>query len=105
MGWGDCGINPETDEPMGYAHSAVCHAAGCTTPIDHGLSYVCGSMHQGGEHGCGYYFCGAHLIMGGPEQLCASCLEEWERDAAELHEHRPEDHGVLNLGDVEESKP
>lgn len=74
MAWADCGINPDTGEPMGYAHPGTCHHPGCNNIIDHGLSYVCGGMHQGGEHGCGYYFCSQHLYVGRSEQLCSECL-------------------------------
>jgi hypothetical protein len=46
---------------------------------------VCGGMHDGGEHGCGGYFCAGHLsysFRGEDEemspQLCAGCLEVWK---------------------------
>ena len=78
MGWANCGKNYETGEMMGYAHTGICHEKGCAAKIDHGLSYVCGGMHEGGENGCGYYFCSEHLhysLMEGDHavQACQSC--------------------------------
>lgn len=61
MGWGHCGKNSLTGKEMGYAIEGVCSEKGCKEKIDHGLSYVCGGMHEGGEHGCGDYFCERHL--------------------------------------------
>lgn len=75
MGWGDCGVNSTTGEPMGYCHSGTCHHPDCNNIIDHGLAYVCGGMHEGGEDGCGYYFCSSHLYLGtGRAQLCEQCM-------------------------------
>jgi hypothetical protein len=84
MGWANCGYNEHIKKWMGYANEGVCAEEGCTTKIDHGLSYVCGSMHEGGIYGCGDYFCTAHLYalddsFWGSVQLCAKCLEENER--------------------------
>lgn len=85
MGWADCGKNRTTDEDMGYAHEGICHAEGCNAEIDHGLAYVCGAMHEGGEDGCGYYFCGEHLghyLDAQREmsvQLCEDCGEAWRK--------------------------
>lgn len=80
MGWGYCGINRRTGQEMGYCVDGTCHHPGCNATIDHGLSYVCGSMHGGGESGCGYYFCGKHLSTtdGTDEQLCDECLKYFE---------------------------
>lgn len=78
MGWSDCGVNPDTGDKMGYAHSGVCAQEGCDEKIDHGLAYVCGDMHEGGEHGCGRYFCYSHLFFASRsprEQLCEACVE------------------------------
>lgn len=72
MGWG-YGINLEGRE-VGYTVSATCDDAGCLAKIDRGLAYACGDMHDGGDWGCGLYFCGNHLLFGGPVQLCAACL-------------------------------
>lgn len=84
MGWGHCGTNPDTGEEMGYAIQGVCRAEGCDKAIDHGLSYVCGGEHEGGERGCGYYFCTAHLRIYWSRgdspcvQLCEACGQEFE---------------------------
>lgn len=82
MTWGDCGKNKLTGDNMGYLHYGVCSQLGCSTQIDHGLSYVCGDMHEGGEHGCGHYYCRNHLIVHHCEfphcQLCLECTNELE---------------------------
>jgi hypothetical protein len=78
---------------VGYAVSATCDLDGCNAKIDRGLAYVCGGMHNGGEHGCGNYFCYEHLYYGPPAQLCADCLERWDKEHAcpdcgeELRQH------------------
>lgn len=85
MGWG-YGVNNEGRE-VGYSVEAVCDQEGCEEEIDRGLYYVCGSMHDGGEHGCGQYFCGAHLYidMSGKtnEQLCPACTDALDRHEEE----------------------
>ncbi len=80
MGWGNCGEDGD-GRPIGYNVEATCDHPGCNAGIDRGLSYVCGSMHLGGEHGCGRYFCGKHLTLanGSGEQLCPECLERWDK--------------------------
>lgn len=85
MGWGDCGID-DIGRPIGYNIEATCDFPGCKAKIDRGLSYVCGSMHLGGEHGCGRYFCSEHLFLGGPEQLCPECYAKWEQEHGEEEE-------------------
>lgn len=85
MGWGHCGTDGLGRE-IGYAIPATCDEPGCDTPIDRGLSFVCGGMHGGGEAGCGRYFCGKHLFcVGGEGQLCKAC-----RDAQPDDEETPE---------------
>jgi hypothetical protein len=83
MGWG-YGHNADGRE-IGYLVSGECDFEGCHAAIDRGLAFVCGGMHDGGEHGCGRYFCAAHLFHGfrGEDeemspQLCAECLKVWE---------------------------
>lgn len=78
MGW--AGPMPNAKGRMvGYAVDAVCDFGLCKEKIDRGLAYVCGGMHDGGEHGCGYYFCGKHLSYSECEDaLCEPCLEAWE---------------------------
>lgn len=85
MGWGS-GTNAKGRE-VGYSVEAVCDQDGCATEIDRGLAYCCGGMHDGGEDGCGDYFCHEHLFVTGWEDgtthpqgmLCQSCCDEWEQ--------------------------
>jgi hypothetical protein len=91
MGWAH-GINNEGRE-VGYGVSATCDEEGCNERIDRGIAYVCGGMHDGGNHGCGRYFCGEHLyFVNRPEkvraneesgQLCGECagVEAWKSEA------------------------
>lgn len=79
MGWA-IGYDTNYQRDVGYGVPAVCDYPRCNTQIDRGLSYVCGSQPYGGEHGCGLYFCGAHLYgVGVPDddrnfvQLCDVC--------------------------------
>jgi hypothetical protein len=59
----------------GYGVVATCDEDGCGENIDRGLAYLCGEdPGDGGEHGCGGYFCGEHLYGGEPGQ-CKRCLE------------------------------
>jgi hypothetical protein len=72
---------------IGYAVKDKCHAAFCSAAIDRGLAYVCGGEHEGGEHGCGGYFCDQHMFFNhsgpsGPDrlvspQLCEACSRKW----------------------------
>lgn len=82
MGWGS-GTNAQGRE-IGYLVEATCDLDGCDEKIDRGLAHVCGGMHDGGDHGCGGYFCGEHLFMGPklPNQMCERCADEHERAAA-----------------------
>lgn len=49
---------------IGYSVPDVCNAPGCQVKIDRGLAYVCGGMHEGGDWGCGKYFCEDHRNVG-----------------------------------------
>lgn len=60
MGWA-VGYDSRWKRDIGYGIPAVCDHPDCGEDIDRGLSYVCGSNPRGGEHGCGLYFCDAHL--------------------------------------------
>lgn len=73
MGWGQ-GTNKQGRE-IGYHVFATCDEQSCKSRIDRGLAYVCGGEHDGGEHGCGGYFCYEHLFMTKRGQLCNKCLE------------------------------
>lgn len=78
MGWAS-GVNG-TGRKVGYAVRAKCDERKCKERIDRGLGYVCGDMHDGGEHGCGNYFCSSHLYLtlNGPGQLCKRCVKDFE---------------------------
>ena len=94
MGWSYCGRNSITGDEMGYSVHSTCACVDCEEEIDHGLSYVCGGMHEGGEYGCGRYFCSGHLssawfLINGEQdsaynifptsndrQLCMKCEKE-----------------------------
>jgi len=82
MGW-SYGVNSDGRE-VGYAVQATCDHPECNVAIDRGLSYICGGMMDGGEHGCGKFFCSQHLnvTLTGPAtvQLCRRCLREYERE-------------------------
>jgi hypothetical protein len=70
---------------VGYAVEATCDLEGCEEKIDRGLAYVCGSMHDGGEYGCGDYFCPAHIFFNASdEQLCQACLDRFEEEHPEI---------------------
>lgn len=92
---------------IGYGVPSICDHPGCTTEIDRGLGYVCGSGPYGGEHGCGLFFCGAHLAsytrrtdVGGPRlnlsvSLCERCGKKSKKgpfeptaDTLEWMEHK-----------------
>jgi hypothetical protein len=88
MGWSDCGVNSKTGENMGYGWDGICHAEDCNEEIDHGLSYVCGGMHEGGTLGCGYYFCQKHLTVAKDEtgvfvSVCFGCYAELDEEEEE----------------------
>lgn len=67
---------------VGYAIEAHCDHPECRTVIDRGLSYICGSDIEGGDHGCGKFFCDEHrrTTFTGPAtvSLCAACLKLYE---------------------------
>lgn len=88
MGWADCGFD-DKGRPIGYAHEAVCDFEDCDRKIDRGLSYVCGSMHGGGEFGCGGYFCSAHLHYYKTEQLCRACYDAQPEEVEDEGEVSP----------------
>ena len=85
MGWADCGTDAR-GRRMGYAWPARCdqrEPKRCHVRIDRGLAYVCGGMHEGGEHGCGDYFCPRHLTYSNdPEvkrQICRRCARKYDK--------------------------
>lgn len=74
MGWG-YGINMLGRE-VGYTVAAICDEPDCTARIDRGLAYTCGDAPDGGDYGCGGYFCGKHLTYGRQRHasFCRRCL-------------------------------
>ena len=74
MGW-SIGFDSRRNRDIGYGVPATCDFPGCGADIDRGMGYVCGGEPYGGEHGCGLYFCGEHLIGGRPQQ-CDRCIDE-----------------------------
>jgi hypothetical protein len=87
MSWA-YGINAQ-GRAIGYGVPATCDEEGCATAIDRGLSYACGGFHDGGEDGCGGYFCSEHLGYGYTAdeeermsaQLCPACVVLYEAAA------------------------
>jgi hypothetical protein len=86
MGWA---IYQVDGRDAGYSVPAICDHPDCNEEIDRGVSYVCGDEPGGGEHGCGLYFCGEHLLIqfgdrsdGGARrpQLCHRCIKRTEDD-------------------------
>lgn len=81
MGWGH-NVNA-AGRDIGYLVNAECDQPDCQEVIDRGLYFCCGSEAGGGEHGCGGYFCGAHLYFAGNETdsangtLCRPCCDRW----------------------------
>lgn len=87
MSWA-YGKNAEGRE-IGYGVEAICDYAGCSQPIDRGISFVCGGMHDGGDHGCGGYFCDAHLFfVGGYDlpQRCSACCDATPAPSLEVEQ-------------------
>lgn len=73
MGW-QVGYDSKWQRDIGYGVPATCDFPGCGAAIDRGLAYVCGGEPYGrNEHGCGLFFCGEHLTLGGPRQQCVRC--------------------------------
>lgn len=91
MGYGHYTL-PDGRE-AGYGVPDVCNRDGCGERIDRGLAYLCGEIGDGGEHGCGGYFCSGDLFyvavrqgrfIDPPPQLCTTCVARWDAaDAAE----------------------
>ncbi len=78
----------------GYGVLDVCNLDGCDESIDRGVAQLCGDLGDGGEHGCGRYFCDGHLFYavarGGlfvdpPDQLCTECVARWDAAGHDQH--------------------
>jgi hypothetical protein len=100
MSWA-VGYDENWKRDIGYGVPATCDHPGCAAEIDRGLSYVCGSEPFGGNHGCGLYFCSAHMEIAGDRRdnahLCRRCY--WNKggyytpspDTPEWIEHKATD--------------
>jgi len=79
MSWA-LGYDPNWNRDIGYGVPAICDHPDCNAKIDRGLSFVCGDDVYGGEHGCGLYFCGEHLLfdleVDDMPPRCERCLAE-----------------------------
>src|SRR5581483_5191352 len=75
MSW-SIGFDEHWQRDIGYGVPAFCDHPKCSKRIDRGLSYICGGEPYGGEHGCGLFFCGEHLLVGGPRQQCERCAND-----------------------------
>jgi hypothetical protein len=75
MGW-SYGFDTNWKRDIGYGVPALCDHPGCNEEIDRGLGYVCGADVMGGEHGCGLFFCGHHLLIHEKRgAVCAACYD------------------------------
>ncbi len=83
MGWAIC-ENAE-GRAVGYGIPAICDQNFCWAKIDRGLSYVCGGMHDGGEYGCGLYFCEFHrtYVEGDRWEYCWACAKRLDTGQGE----------------------
>lgn len=71
MGYGSYVVTRNGEEiEAGYGIDAECDKDSCDAAIDRGLAFLCGQTPGGDEEGCGYYFCGAHMLG---DQLCEVC--------------------------------
>lgn len=77
MSWA-VGYDSKWKRDIGYEVPARCDFPKCSSIIDRGLSYVCGSEPFGGERGCGLYFCSQHLFHTWGEEpmvtVCMNCI-------------------------------
>lgn len=74
MGYGSYVLTDGTQG--GYNVEAECDHDGCTTRIDRGLAYLCGTTpYDDGDH-CGRWFCDAHRTVDLDAEhgdICDSC--------------------------------
>jgi len=87
MSWA-IGYDSNWHRDIGYGVVAYCDHPKCNEVIDRGLSYVCGGDPEGGDRGCGLYFCEKHLQSGVRlPQLCERCRKR--RKAFDLKPEHP----------------
>lgn len=81
-----CYYNDARKRWQGYAVAARCDHKGCRERIDRGVAYACGDPPDGGEHGCGGFFCDDHAVYVGREiapvsgRLCRACYDALPAD-------------------------
>lgn len=78
MGW-SIGYDWNWERDIGYGVPAKCDHPTCDKDIDRGLAHVCGGELQGGEDGCGLFFCAEHLLVGvdgKTHQVCERCARD-----------------------------
>ncbi len=86
MGW-SIGYDKNWKRDIGYGVHAYCDHPNCPEEIDRGLAFVCGGDAYGGQHGCGLYFCAAHLTLSlSRPQLCEKCFK-YQKPFAAKPEH------------------
>lgn len=81
------GVN-KAGRKIGYSVHATCdqRKPQCRAKIDRGLAFVCGGQHDGGESGCGRYFCYRHLLyLPAPAPTVQLCIECAMREAKAAH--------------------
>lgn len=61
MSW-SIGFDDNYSRYIGYGVPSICDKPGCNERINRGVSYVCGGDFNGGDKGCGLYFCRKHLL-------------------------------------------
>ena len=103
MGW-SVGYSEKHKRDVGYGVPCICEHPDCDKEIDRGLSYVCGDMHDGGEYGCGLYFCSEHLLIPFEQrddcnQLCERCLP----DGGDAFDPKPDTQEWINHKETDES--
>jgi hypothetical protein len=106
------GFDEHWQRDVGYGVPAICDSPRCKAAIDRGLAYVCGGDVNGGEKGCGLYFCYKHLFFnggGGPQQ-CSRCIDgkkpyKPKPDTAEWIEHKATDPSWEQWREESEAKP
>mgnify|MGYP000106075253 CR=1 FL=1 len=86
MSW-SVGFSDKHSRDVGYGVPCICEHPDCDSEIDRGLSYVCGDMHDGGESGCGLYFCSEHRRSHYTDYHCTAILAELVETLMLTHEH------------------
>lgn len=77
MSWA-IGYDSNWKRDIGYGVPSICDHPGCKEEIDRGLSYVCGGLPEGGDVGCGLYFCSNHRRHFLHDQfVCKACKKGW----------------------------